>query len=269
MMPSAVKKYAVEHGLEVLQPPNLREEEFLETLRNMGADLFVVVAFRMLPEVVWKMPALGTINLHGSLLPQYRGAAPIHRAVMNGETVTGVTTFFIRQEIDTGAVIMQRSMDIGPDETTGEVHDRMMKMGAQVLVETVRLIEAGEAKAIEQDILPADGGLKPAPKLFRDDCRISFNAGAHQVHNFIRGLSPFPGAWFTADGKLFKVYRSKVAQTTSPSPGVIDSDGKTFLRIGCTEGCIELIEIQPEGKKRMDIMEFLRGVQQLPASVDK
>jgi methionyl-tRNA formyltransferase len=266
-MESAVKQFAVSKGLPLLQPEKLRDENFLKELKDLSADLFVVVAFRMLPEVVWSMPPKGSINLHGSLLPQYRGAAPIHRAVMNGETKTGVSTFFLQHEIDTGKIILQREMPVGPDESTGEVHDRMMVLGAQTLVETLDLIEKGDVSCIDQQSL-LTSEIHHAPKIFKEDCLISWEMPAIQIHHFIRGLSPYPCAFTMLGGRTLKIFRGQVSEKDSGNPGTIRTDGKTFLRIGCETGSYEIHELQLEGKKRLQIQEFLRGFSQFPARVD-
>lgn len=262
LRPSAVKQFALEHDLHVLQPTNLKNETFLEELQALRAELFVVVAFRMLPEVVWGMPAKGTINLHGSLLPQYRGAAPINRAIMNGEQETGVTTFFIRAAIDTGAIIDKATTPIGPDETAGEVHDRLMNIGAQLLADTVIKISEGAVTAIPQEDL-IDGSLKEAPKIFKDDCKIDWQQPALSVHNHIRGLSPYPAAWSTLqipeqDAKSVKVFKTSVEEATL-APGAIRTDGKQQLLVGTAEGAIRIHELQLAGKKRMRTEDLLRG----------
>ena len=264
MNESAVKKYATEHGLKVLQPEKLRNPDFLEELKSLNADLQVVVAFRMLPEVVWNMPRMGTINLHGSLLPQYRGAAPINWAVMNGETSTGVTTFKLKQEIDTGNLLLQESFPIGEDESAGEVHDRMKDIGAQLLVKTVKGLVEGTLKEIPQSPLASSDGseteLKHAPKIFAETCRIDFSKSVDEVHNLVRGLSPFPGAFTYLDGKMIKILKGKKEITQrKPPQGQIESDNKTFLKFPCADGYIHVLEIQLEGKRRMKIEEFLRG----------
>lgn len=254
---SAVKKYAEAHNLQVLQPEKLKAPEFLAELAALKADLQIVVAFRMLPEVVWNMPPMGTFNLHGSLLPAYRGAAPINWAVMNGETQTGVTTFFLQHEIDTGSIIHQATMPIGPDETTGEVHDRMMVLGAQTVLQTVKEIEAGTVKATPQDMT---GEYPHAPKIFREDCKIGWSQPLDKVYNHIRGLSPYPAAWTELDGKTLKIYSAKkeAANHNHPS-GTIDTDGKTYLRFAVNGGYIHAEELQLEGKKRLGVKEFLLG----------
>jgi len=262
MNESAVKKYAVDHNLNVLQPEKLKNPEFLEVLKALHADLQVVVAFRMLPEVVWNMPRLGSVNLHGSLLPQYRGAAPINWAVINGEKETGVTTFKLKHEIDTGDILLQESFSIGENETAGEVHDRMKEIGARVLVKTVKGLAEGTLKERPQ---PAIGNKQPgilqhAPKIFTETCRINFTKSAGVVHNLIRGLSPFPGAFTYLNDKMLKIYRSE-KETTTPSskPGEFETDGKTFFKFACTDGYIRVKELQLEGKKKMITEEFLRG----------
>ncbi|MDP1764473.1 MAG: methionyl-tRNA formyltransferase [Sediminibacterium sp.] len=259
---SAVKKYAVEKGLYILQPEKLKNPFFIEELRSLEANLQIVVAFRMLPEIVWNMPPMGTINLHGSLLPQYRGAAPIHWAVINGETVTGVTTFKLKHEIDTGDILLQKSIPIGDDETTGEVHDRMKLIGAQLLVETVQGLAAGNLQKIDQSLISPNLAihLHHAPKLFTETCQINWNNPVNRIHNLIRGLSPFPGALTVLDGKILKVYRSKKENAShSYPPGKVLSDGKTFIRFACVDGFIHILDLQLEGKKRMLTEDFLRG----------
>jgi methionyl-tRNA formyltransferase len=269
MQPSAVKIYAGQKGYPVLQPLNLKDPDFIETLRVFSADLFVVVAFRMLPEAVWSMPPLGTINLHASLLPQYRGAAPIQRAIINGETLTGVTTFFIEKEIDTGKIIQSREVAIGAEENAGSLHDKLMHTGAELLLETIRLISSGRHKALEQaQVFPEDGILKAAPKIFKKDCKIHWALTGKEIFNLVRGLSPYPSAWTflqTQEGKSFsvKIFSSAIKpfSTKNPAPGTLESDGKDYLRIASSDAWVYLYEIQPEGKKRMDIQSFLRGIQ--------
>jgi methionyl-tRNA formyltransferase len=258
---SAVKRFAVEHNLPVLQPEKLKDPQFLESLRALNADLFVVVAFRMLPEVVWSMPPKGTINLHGSLLPKYRGAAPIQRAIMNGEKETGVTTFFLQQEIDTGKIIARERIPIGPDETAGELHDRMMDIGSACLAHTVNLIARDEAVGVDQDAHIAAGEeLVHAPKIFREDCRIDWDQSTDKVHNHIRGLSPYPSAWTLFEGKTLKVLSGKKEHEIHDQlPGTWESDGKTFLRFATGDGWYIIHRLQLEGKKAMDVDEFLRG----------
>ena len=266
---SDVKRYAVEHDLPVLQPVSLKDEAFIEELSSFNAQLFIVIAFRMLPEAVWQMPPLGTFNLHASLLPRYRGAAPINWAVMNGDTETGVTTFFLKHEIDTGDVIQQRSCPIGRKDNVEVVHDRLMVMGADMVLETVDAIIAGTVKPIPQEqMLTAGQQPTPAPKIFKDTCRIDWSRPAEALYNHIRGLSPYPAAWTTlqdADGNemtTLKVYATgepePFATVEKPTPGTIVADRKT-LRVACGDGWLELLSLQQSGKKRMDTDAFLRG----------
>ena len=266
---SDVKRYAVEQGLPVLQPVSLKDETFIEQLRSFDAQLFIVIAFRMLPEAVWQMPPLGTFNLHASLLPRYRGAAPINWAVMNGDTETGVTTFFLKHEIDTGDVIQQRACPIGRRDNVEVVYDRLMTMGADMVLETVDAIIAGTVKPIPQDQLLTTGQqATPAPKIFKDTCRIDWSRSAEALYNHIRGLSPYPAAWTTLAGEegkeptTLKVYATGEPEpfTTgeTPSPGTIRADRKT-LRVACGDGWLEILSLQQSGKKRMDTDAFLRG----------
>lgn len=261
---SAVKKYAVEKGLHILQPEKLKNPEFLEQLRSLNADLQVVVAFRMLPEAVWNMPPMGSVNLHGSLLPQYRGAAPINWAVINGEKETGVTTFKLKHEIDTGDILLQESFPIGENETAGEVHDRMKEIGAELLVKTVKGLADESLKETPQlqtsNLKRQTLSLKHAPKIFTETCRIDFYKPVAEVHNLIRGLSPFPGAFTGFHGKTLKIYRTqKEPGNTRSSPGNFETDKKTFLKFACTDGYVLVKELQLEGKKKMSITDFLRG----------
>jgi methionyl-tRNA formyltransferase len=259
---SAVKKYATEKGLTILQPEKLKNPAFLESLKLLQADVQVVVAFRMLPEVVWNMPPLGTINVHGSLLPQYRGAAPINWAIINGEKETGVTTFKLQHEIDTGNILLQDRISIGDNETAGELHDRMKEVGATLLVKTIRGLEDGTVKEQPQQTVLAgmETEIKHAPKIFTDTCRIDWNQQASAVHNLIRGLSPFPGAFTTFHGKMLKIYRStKVDQKPTLPGGEFETDKKSFLHFACSNGYIAVQELQLEGKRKMTIEEFLRG----------
>jgi len=259
---SAVKKYAVEKGLHILQPEKLKNPVFIEELQALKADVQVVVAFRMLPEVVWNMPPLGTINLHASLLPQYRGAAPINWAVINGEKQTGVTTFKLQQAIDTGNILLQEKINISDDETAGELHDEMKAIGASLLVKTIQQLADGTLQEINQDEFAASQQvtLQHAPKIFTETCKIDWNNTAGSIHNLVRGLSPYPAAFTYLDGKLLKIFRSKkeVVQH-SLQPGTIQSDGKTYLKYACTNGFIYLLDMQLEGKKRMPAEDFLRG----------
>jgi methionyl-tRNA formyltransferase len=259
---SAVKEYALAHNLPVLQPVNLKDSDFVESLRALAADLFVVVAFRMLPEVVWSMPAKGTINLHASLLPQYRGAAPINWAVINGEKRSGVTTFFIEKEIDTGKIIERAEVEIGENETAGELYDRLMELGAHVMGSTVEKIQAGQVEGIAQSDFN-ENELKPAPKIFKEDCKIDFTPDSRSVHNFCRGLSPYPTAWTNLRQKETGEIRSLKVFVTRPTDTVLKglTAGKDYLALPCGEGALEVIELQLEGKKRMPAKDFLLGFQ--------
>ena len=264
MLPSAVKQYAVEHGLHLMQPERLKDEAFVDDLRSLNADLFIVIAFRMLPEVVWQMPRLGTFNLHASLLPKYRGAAPINWAVINGEKETGVTTFFLRHEIDTGDVIQQQAITIGDDENVGSVHDRLMHLGAQLTLDTVNAILDGTVTSIPQSQF---SGIEPtpAPKIFRDTCHINLTCTATEVHNLVRGLSPYPGAWTDitlADGSALttKIFETRITDT----PTAADRQGTVYTRdghlyFGANDLAVEILSLQPAGKRRMTADEFLRG----------
>jgi methionyl-tRNA formyltransferase len=259
MQSSPVKTLALEHGLKVLQPLKLKDPEFIEELRSLHADLFVVVAFRMLPEVVWSMPPMGSVNLHGSLLPKYRGAAPINRAIMNGETETGVTIFFLQHEIDTGRVIVRENLPIGPDTTAGELHDAMMELGAGVLVHAIDAIADGRAEAVDQErLLPPGEEVPSAPKIFKEDCKVDWSWNVQRVHNHIRGLSPYPAAWTELEGKMFKIFRGRPIEGKQIEKA-FETDGKTYLNFRCADGVYSALTIQPEGKKRMEIEEFLRG----------
>lgn len=254
---SAVKKYAVEKGLHVLQPEKLKNPAFLEELRALKADLQVVVAFRMLPEQVWNMPPLGTINLHGSLLPQYRGAAPINWAIINGEKETGVTTFKLQHEIDTGNILLVEKIQIGDDETAGELHDKMKETGAALLLKTVEGIAAGTLEDRPQT--NADS-LRHAPKIFTETCQVDWNKTVDEVYNLIRGLSPYPAAFCVLHDKKLKIYKAeKLYQAPSIPQGHIESDEKTYLQYACSNGFIRITELQLEGKKRMPVTDFLRG----------
>jgi methionyl-tRNA formyltransferase len=280
MTESAVKKYAVKNNLKILQPEKLKNPEFISELNALNADLQIVVAFRMLPEVVWNMPPMGTINLHGSLLPQYRGAAPINWAVINGEKETGVTTFKLKHEIDTGNILMQESFPIDENETAGEVHDKMKEIGAKLLVETVKRIADGtmEEKSQwsmvngESSIGPGQNPeahsplsidhsqLKHAPKIFTQTCSIDWHKSIDEIHNLIRGLSPFPGAFTELGDKTLKIFKAeKEPSCPTSKPGKWESDGKTYLKFAARDGYILLKDIQLEGKKRMLVEDFLRG----------
>lgn len=263
---SAVKQYAVEQGIAVLQPEKLKEEQFIEELRALKADLQIVVAFRMLPEVVWNMPRLGTFNLHASLLPQYRGAAPINWAVMNGDTETGITTFFLQHEIDTGEVIQQVRVPIAETDNVEVVHDKLMYLGGKLVVETVDAILAGTIKPIPQEeMLPIGGELKLAPKIFKETCRIEWSQSAAAIYNFVRGLSPYPAAWTElCNGNekrlVLKIYETqKEVVNHNLAVGSVLSDGKTYFKIAVADGFIQLLSLQLAGKKRMQVDEFLRG----------
>ncbi|MBC7416639.1 MAG: methionyl-tRNA formyltransferase [Pedobacter sp.] len=255
---SAVKKFAVEKNIPVLQPLKLKDEHFIEELKRFDADLFVVVAFRMLPAVIWQMPKQGTINLHGSLLPQYRGAAPINHAIINGEVESGVTTFFIKEEIDTGDIIFKSSVAISDEDNAGDLHDKLMQEGANLLVKT---ITAAENRRINEQ--PQDNSelLKFAPKIFKEDCKINWNDSSKNVYNFIRGLSPYPTAVTQLNGKILKVFKATI-EPSSPTQqvGEFETDGKTFLKFATQDGYIHLLDVQYEGKKRMQVADFLRGM---------
>lgn len=277
LLESPIKKFAISRGLPVLQPEKLRSPEFLEALRSYNADLQIVVAFRMLPAAVWGMPRIGTFNLHGSLLPKYRGAAPINWAIINGEQETGVTTFFLQHEIDTGDLLFQAKMPIGEDETAGDVHDRMMVLGAELVLKTVKAIEKGSYQPMKQD----DSLACHAPKLFHETCGIDFGKTTQQVHDFIRGLSPFPGAWTMVQSPLYLLDGSpwnpenwqaiqgvelKILKTQKEAigheftPGHFVTDGKKQLKISTGDGFVQLLELQLQGRKRMAVVDFLNGL---------
>lgn len=272
---SAVKQYALSVGLPVLQPEKLKAEEFLDALRAWQADLQIVVAFRMLPEVVWNMPRLGTFNLHASLLPQYRGAAPINWAIINGEQETGVTTFFLTHEIDTGKIILQRHLPIAETDDVGKVHDELMTLGAGLVTETVDLILAGKAEAIPQDQFMRDAEeLRPAPKIFKDTCRIDWHLPLKRIYDFVRGLSPYPAAWtelVDIDGKhqVLKVYETEMRPVVhTDAAGTLRTDGKTYLEVAVEGGYLRLLSLQLAGKKRMPVSAFLNGMKQHPVQVE-
>jgi methionyl-tRNA formyltransferase len=257
----AVKQYAVANGIKVLQPEKLKSPEFLEELRELGADLQVVVAFRMLPEVVWNMPPRGTINLHASLLPQYRGAAPINWVLINGEAESGVTTFFLKQEIDTGDILFTEKVTLTGHETAGELHDRLMNKGAGLLVKTVKGVESGRYNEHPQSQLIAGVELKHAPKIFKEDCLINWNQPAQTIYNKIRGLSPIPTAYTTLNGKNLKIFRAGYElEKHDVHTGHFVTDNKTYLKFAANDGFVSLTEVQLEGKKQMGIEEFLRGI---------
>jgi methionyl-tRNA formyltransferase len=264
---SPVKDYALSQNIPVLQPEKLKSPDFLAQLHDLQPDLIVVVAFRMLPEQVWKLPPLGTINLHASLLPQYRGAAPINRVLMNGETETGLTTFFIEKEIDTGKIILQETVPVDPDEDAGRLHDKMMNAGAALLVRTVRAIAAGNPPLIDQSALIREQDeLKTAPKIFTEDCRVDWDQETEVVYNHIRGLSPYPAAWTilknqAGEEKILKIFAAeREILPVNEKPGTLLTDDENALEIACRNGIIRLIRIQLEGKKKMDTPEFLRGL---------
>lgn len=265
MHPSPVKICAVRHGIPVLQPLKLKDPAFLDELRNFKADLQVIVAFRMLPVEVWSMPPLGTFNLHASLLPQYRGAAPINWAIINGESKTGITTFFLNHEIDKGSIIYTRETPIDENENAGDIHDRLMVMGAGLVVDTIRDIAAGKIKPVEQDHIVLPGPVKPAPKIFKDDCRIRWNKDVKQIHDFIRGLSPYPAAWTemqSGQGETIavKIFSARPEPAESlPEPGTIESDGKRFLKVATANGFINILQLQQQARKQMNTEDFLRG----------
>jgi len=257
---SAVKQFALAHDLPVLQPEKLKSPEFFEALKQWKPDLQVVVAFRMLPEQIWSFPPMGTLNVHGSLLPQYRGAAPINWAIINGEKETGVTTFQLQHAIDTGAILLQDRIPIAPNHTAGEIHDTMMEVGAQLLVKTLHGLFDNSIKAVAQEQVIGNEALKHAPKIFTKDCEIDWDKSCAAIHNLIRGLAPFPGAITKIDGKIVKLFLTQAIDATpTEAPGSFITDGKNFAKIACKDGYIELADIQWEGKKRMPIIDFLRG----------
>ncbi|MGB4843537.1 MAG: methionyl-tRNA formyltransferase [Ferruginibacter sp.] len=259
---SAVKKYALENNLTVLQPEKLKNPDFLEALKSLNADLQIVVAFRMLPELVWNMPVMGSVNLHGSLLPQYRGAAPINWAVINGEKETGVTTFKLQHEIDTGDILLQESFAIEEDDNAGTVHDKMKEVGAALLLKTVKGLADNSIKEIPQPSTTIHQLLtiRHAPKIFTETCKIDWNRPVDEVYNLIRGLAPYPAAFTFLDEKKLKIYKaSKVNKVPSVAFGNFETDNKTFLQFACTDGYLSILELQLEGKKKMDIAAFLRG----------
>ncbi|WP_041537042.1 methionyl-tRNA formyltransferase [Pseudopedobacter saltans] len=256
---SAVKKYATEHNLKVLQPVKLKDPGFISELRALKADLQIVVAFRMLPEIVWNMPPKGTINLHASLLPQYRGAAPINWAILNGDKESGVTTFFLQHEIDTGNILFKEKIDIQEDMTAGELHDKLMFVGAELLVKTIKAVESGDYVEKPQDQFAAET-LVHAPKIFKEDCEIDWNSNTKQVYNLIRGMSPYPTAFTSLNGKGLKIFAAeKQEKSVGIKAGEFITDNKTYLKFATSDGLISIKELQLEGKKRMKIDEFLRG----------
>lgn len=276
LLMSPVKQYAIEHALPLLQPVSLKDELFLSELAAWKADLQIVVAFRMLPECVWNMPRLGTFNLHASLLPQYRGAAPINWAIINGDKESGVTTFFLKHEIDTGDIIMQEVVPIDDNDTAGTLHDKLMFTGGRTVLATVEAIVDGRVEPIPQEKLyNIDAELRPAPKIFRDTCRIDWFMNSNKVYDFIRGLSPYPAAWTELqmpDGSVvpLKIYEAAVdSSTKSFEPGTLLTDGKNYLKIAASEGVIDVLSVQLPGKKRMDTADMLRGFSVKDAKIKK
>jgi len=273
---SPVKQYALDHNLSLLQPEKLKDEAFVEALRSWKADLQIVVAFRMLPEVVWAMPRMGTFNLHAALLPQYRGAAPLNWAVINGDRVTGATTFFLDHQIDTGRIILKEPMEIGPEENVGSLHDRMMEMGKGLVTRTVDLLLEAEGDVtkiptIDQDTLIQDlkastgiDELRPAPKIFKETCELHFNQPVRKLHNLVRGLSPYPAAWTSLNGlSPVKVFRTRIVSEGEPQPadnvGKLVTDNKSYIHVICADGVLALEELQLPGKKRMEARALLNG----------
>ena len=255
LSPTPVKQSALRHAIPVLEPPSVKDPAFAEQILRLGPDLAVVVAFRILPPSVFTLPRLGTFNLHASLLPRYRGAAPIHWAIMNGETETGVTTFFLEQAVDTGALLLQSRVSIEPEDDAGTLHDRLAGVGARIVLDTVRMIERGEAKPRPQD----NGEATPAPKIFKEQCRILWNRPAEQLQNFVRGLAPHPAAWTMHGGHLLKIYRTRSMKGGEPGvPGVVTVTD-TSLMVAAQDGHVEILELQQEGRRRMTAKEFLRG----------
>lgn len=257
---SAVKQFAISQNIPVLQPLKLRDPSFLEELKSFQADLQVVVAFRMLPEMVWNMPAKGTINVHASLLPNYRGAAPINHAIINGEKKSGVTTFLLQHEIDTGNILFSTEVSIADTDNAGDLHDKLMVAGAELLIKTVNAIKEGNVNPIPQDDLGENAELKHAPKIFKEDCLIDWNKSTAEVYNLIRGLSPYPAAFTHLDGKVLKIFAAEKEITAhNDLAGSYHSDGKTMLKFATRDGYLKLSEVQIEGKKRMLVSDFLRG----------
>lgn len=261
---SPVKQYAESQQIPVLQPVKLKDPDFLQALRLLKADIQVIVAFRMLPEVVWSMPPMGSINLHGSLLPQYRGAAPINWAVINGETETGVTTFLLQHEIDTGNVLFQEKIPIFETDDAGSVHDGMMKAGARLIIQTLDALAGGEIKPIAQEALAMGRTLHTAPKIFKEDMRLDWNQPASALHNKVRGLSPYPAAWTewttqTGEAIGVKIFETRLVPDSLLRPAQLATDGKNYIQIGALDGALEIVSLQMAGKKRMAVSEFLKG----------
>jgi methionyl-tRNA formyltransferase len=261
LTPSPVKEYALSQNIPVLQPTNLKSEEFLQELRSYQANLQIIVAFRMLPEVVWSMPAIGTFNIHGSLLPDYRGAAPINWALINGEKETGVTSFFLRHQIDTGDILLQEKISIADTDDFGSLYEKLKYLGADLALKTVRAIESGQVQPQPQ---PQNAELKEAPKISKEFCEINWQQSAIQIQNFIRGLAPYPGAWTKVNNKILKIFRVEVIPEATdspeqPEPGTFQTDNKTYLHFAAAPGIVNVMDLQVEGKKRMRIDELLRG----------
>ncbi len=270
MTETAVKQFALKHGVPVLQPEKLRDPEFLAELQALAPDLQVVVAFRMLPEAVWRLPRLGTFNLHGSLLPQYRGAAPLNWAIINGEKETGVTTFLLDHEIDTGKILFREKIDIDDNDTVGEIHDRLMEIGADLVVKTADALAQGTVKPIPQSEVSRTEEIKPAPKIFKEDCKIDWSKNSETIRNLIRGLSPYPSAWAnlvhketgrTLPCKIF--FAQPVITNETAPPGTIDSDNENYLNVACGSGWLEITDLQLSGKKRLPTADFLHGFRQI------
>lgn len=267
LLHSPVKQYAEAHGLRLMQPVRLKDPEFVDELRSISADLFIVIAFRMLPEVVWTMPPLGTFNLHASLLPRYRGAAPINRAVMNGDTRTGVTTFMLKHEIDTGDILQQVAVDIAPEDNVGDVHDRLMEIGAGLTVDTVEHIIAGDLRPIPQDELLDDIEPAPAPKIFADDCVIDWTRPAVEIHNQVRGLSPYPAArsGLVSGGRapeMMKIFKTRIAgdgEVATAAPGTVTVTADNRMYVAASDGSLEILNVCPAGKRPMEVAAYLRG----------
>lgn len=252
---SAIKESALKHNIPVLQPEKLKDESFIEVLRSYNANLFIVVAFRMLPEVIWQMPSIGTFNLHGSLLPKYRGAAPINWAIINGETETGCTTFFLKHQIDTGDILLQAKTPITPVDTFETVYNKLKISGASLVLQSVQLIET-ESYTLQQQ----QGDSIHAPKIFKEDGLIDWNKKCSEINNLIRGLNPYPSAWFVHQEKTYKIFKAKPEQIdANTTVGTIQTDNKSFLKIACSDGWLQILELQAEGKKRMSIEDFLKG----------
>ena len=266
MQASAVKRYAVEAGLPVYQPEKLKDPQFVETLRSLAPDLGIVIAFRMLPEIVWAMPRLGTFNLHASLLPQYRGAAPINWAIINGEKESGVTTFLLNHEIDKGAILCQQRVAIDEEDDAGTLHDKLMNAGADLVIETIERIASGAIAPVDQQTIEPQV-IRDAPKIFKETCRIDWSASGDTVRNLVRGLSPYPAAWseLHKEGaspigvKIFRVHAETCPADRLPAPGTLVTDGRTFMKVACADGYLFLEELQLAGKKRMAVADLLRG----------